>query len=57
MLKSKTQTYDECRNVVPCGLSHTQDAVKFLSGRPFYVEKCLPFFKEIMIMVALTAGG
>ena len=57
MLKSKTLAYNERRNVFLRDLSHSQDTLKFLSARPLYVEKGVPFFKEIVLMVVLTAVG
>ena len=57
MLKSKTLAYNERRNVFLRDLSHAQDTLKFLSARPLYVEKWVPFFKEIVLMVVLTAVG
>jgi phosphoribosylaminoimidazole carboxylase len=51
---NRTLAYGERTHVVLRDLSHTQDALKFLSGRPLYVEKWLPFFKENAITVVLT---
>jgi len=57
MLKSKTLAYDGRGNFVLRDLSHVQDALEFLSGRPLYAEKWVPFVKEIAVMVVRTAGG
>jgi phosphoribosylaminoimidazole carboxylase len=56
MLKSKTLAYDGRGNFVLCDLSHTQEALDFLSGRPLYAEKWVPFVKEVTVMVVRTAG-
>lgn len=57
MLKSKTLAYDGRGNFVLRDLSHVQDALESLSGRPLYVEKWVPFVKEIAVMVVRTAAG
>lgn len=57
MLKSKTLAYDGRGNFVLRDLSHVQDALEFLSGRPLYAEKWVPFVKEIAVMVVRTATG
>jgi phosphoribosylaminoimidazole carboxylase len=57
MLKSKTLAYDGRGNFVLRDLSQVQDALEFLSGRPLYAEKWVPFVKEIAVMVVRTAGG
>ena len=57
MLKSKTLAYDGRGNFVLRDLSHVQDALEFLSGRPLYAEKWVPFVKEIAVMVVRTARG
>jgi phosphoribosylaminoimidazole carboxylase len=57
MLKSKTLAYDGRGNFVLRDLSHVQDALEFLSGRPLYAEKWVPFVKEIAVMVVRTPRG
>jgi phosphoribosylaminoimidazole carboxylase len=57
MLKSKTLAYDGRENFVLQDLSQVQDALNFLSERPLYAEKCVPFISEIAVMVVQTAGG
>jgi len=56
MLKSKTLAYDGRGNFVLRDLSHVQDALDFLSGRPLYAEKWVPFVKEIVPEVDIGAG-
>jgi len=57
MLKCKTLAYDGRGNFVLHDLSHVKDALEFLSGRPLYAEKWVPFVKEIAVMVVRTAAG
>jgi phosphoribosylaminoimidazole carboxylase len=57
MLKSKTLAYDGRGNFVLRDLSHVQDALEFLTGRPLYAEKWVPFVKEIAVMVVRTTAG
>ena len=57
MLKSRTLAYDGRGNFVLRDLSHVQDALDFLNGRPLYAEKWVPFVKEIAVMVVRTAAG
>jgi len=57
MLKSKTLAYDGRGNSVVRDLTQVQEALDFLSGRPLYAEKWVPFVKEIAIMVVRTAEG
>ena len=57
MLKSRTLAYDGRGNYVLHELSQIQEALNALSGRPLYVEKWVPFVKEIAVMVVRTATG
>ncbi|KAI9509125.1 Phosphoribosylaminoimidazole carboxylase [Russula earlei] len=57
MLKSRTLAYDGRGNFVLRDLSQLREALDFLSGRPLYAEKWVPFVKEIAVMVVRTAGG
>jgi phosphoribosylaminoimidazole carboxylase len=57
LLKSKTLAYDGRGNFVLRDLSQAQDALEFLSDRPLYAEKWVPFVKEIAVMVVRTAVG
>lgn len=57
MLKSRTLAYDGRGNFVLRDLSHVQDALDFLNGRPLYAEKWVSFVKEIAVMVVRTAKG
>jgi phosphoribosylaminoimidazole carboxylase len=57
MLKSKTLAYDGRGNFVFRDVSHVQDALDFLSKRPLYAEKWVPFIKEIAVMVVRTTSG
>jgi phosphoribosylaminoimidazole carboxylase len=57
MLKSRTLAYDGRGNFVLRDLSHVQDALEFLDGRPLYAEEWVPFVKEIAVMVVRTAAG
>jgi phosphoribosylaminoimidazole carboxylase len=57
MLKSRTLAYDGRGNFVLRDLSHVQDALDFLNGRPLYAEKWVSFVKEIAVMVVRTAAG
>jgi phosphoribosylaminoimidazole carboxylase len=50
MLKSRMLTCDGRGNFVLCDLSHVQDTLKFLNGRPLYAEEWAPFVKEIIVM-------
>ena len=56
-LKSKTLAYDGRGNFALRDLSRTRDALEFLSGRPLYAEKWVPFFQEIAVVVVRTAEG
>ncbi|KAI0302122.1 Phosphoribosylaminoimidazole carboxylase [Russula brevipes] len=57
MLKSKTLAYDGRGNFALRDLSQVQDALNFLSDRPLYAEKWVPFTSEIAVMVVRTAAG
>jgi phosphoribosylaminoimidazole carboxylase len=57
MLKSKTLAYDGRGNFALRDLSQVQDALNFLSDRPLYAEKWVPFISEIAVMVVRTAAG
>ncbi len=57
VLKSKTLAYDGRGNFVLRDLSQAQNALEFLSDRPLYAEKWVPFVKEIAVMVVRTAVG
>ena len=57
MLKSRTLAYDGRGNFVLRDLSHVQDALEFLNGRPLYAEQWVPFVKEIAVMVVRTTTG
>ncbi|TPX59309.1 phosphoribosylaminoimidazole carboxylase [Spizellomyces sp. 'palustris'] len=63
MLKSKTLAYDGRGNRVVKSESDVEDAVKALGGGknaggpPLYVEKMVPFTKELAVMVARGVNG
>jgi phosphoribosylaminoimidazole carboxylase len=57
MIKSRTLAYDGRGNYVLKDASSAQEALSFLSDRPLYVEKWMPFVKEIAVMVVRSVSG
>jgi phosphoribosylaminoimidazole carboxylase len=63
MLKSKTLAYDGRGNCVVADENEIEDAIKKLGGGiatggpDLYVEKMVPFWKEIAVMVAKSQSG
>ncbi|KAJ8518489.1 hypothetical protein ONZ45_g4458 [Pleurotus djamor] len=57
MVKSKTLAYDGRGNYVIRSLDQIPEAISALGLRPLYVEKWMPFTKEIAVMVIRTPQG
>lgn len=57
MLKSRTLAYDGRGNFALKGPSQVDEALAFLSNRPLYAEKWVPFEREIAVMVVRSASG
>ncbi|KAF4574366.1 phosphoribosylaminoimidazole carboxylase ade2 [Pleurotus pulmonarius] len=57
MVKSRTLAYDGRGNYVVRTIDQIPDAIKALGNRPLYVEKWMPFSKEVAVMVVRTIDG
>ncbi|EIN14410.1 Phosphoribosylaminoimidazole carboxylase [Punctularia strigosozonata HHB-11173 SS5] len=57
MIKSRTLAYDGRGNYVLKDPSAAEQALSFLSDRPLYAEKWMPFDKEIAVMVVRSVSG
>lgn len=57
VLKAKFDAFDGRGNVVIKNKNGIAAALQKLSGRELYVEKYVPFVKELAIMVARSTGG
>jgi 5-(carboxyamino)imidazole ribonucleotide synthase len=57
VLKARFGAYDGRGNVVIHSAAQTLSAMKKLSGRKLYVEKYIPFVRELAIMVARDIRG
>ncbi|GLB33188.1 putative phosphoribosylaminoimidazole carboxylase [Lyophyllum shimeji] len=57
MLKSRTLAYDGRGNFVVREIPQIPEAISFLSKRPLYAEKWVPFIKEVAVMVVRTVDG
>ncbi|KAJ8697578.1 phosphoribosylaminoimidazole carboxylase ade2 [Pleurotus ostreatus] len=57
MVKSRTLAYDGRGNYVVRSIDQIPDAIAALGNRPLYVEKWMPFRKEVAVMVVRTIDG
>ena len=57
LLKARHDAYDGKGNFLVKNLKGIEEGLKKLEGRDLYVEKFVPFVKELAVMVARTPGG
>ncbi|MGE5042481.1 MAG: 5-(carboxyamino)imidazole ribonucleotide synthase [Candidatus Levyibacteriota bacterium] len=57
LLKARTDAYDGRGNFLVRSEEDIKDGLEKLKGRPLYVEKFVPFIKELAVMVARSTKG
>lgn len=57
LLKARTDAYDGRGNYVVGSMHDIKKGLEKLKGRALYVEKFVPFVKELAVMIARTADG
>lgn len=57
LLKARTDAYDGKGNFVLQSKDQIEKGMKVLQGRPLYVEKFVPFVKELAVMAAQNQHG